>query len=136
MPPKTAIWIALLAQLFCMLSGKPANAQFGFEQALHITTYYSASNQFSLTIDPSRLHGGGSGSYRVERNNELVWERQFDFTLCKALISDDGITVGYGYTSGASGHDGSGRGELVIAILGPEGEVKRIPSPTHSPTND
>lgn len=100
-----ASWLRLVLALICCILPASVLASEGPPPVLHITTYRSPSDNYALTVDPSRLHGGGPGSYRVELNNQLVWEKQLDFTFWEAAIADDGSVVGYAYTSGWRGFD-------------------------------
>lgn len=119
-------WLRPVLALICFALSTRVLASEGPPPVLHITTYRSPSNNYALTVDPSRLHGGGPGSYRVELNNQLVWEKQLDFTFWEAAICDDGSVVGYAYTSGWRGFDGGRNGDFVTAILNPDGSTRFI----------
>lgn len=120
-------WPRTFAVLACCCIAAVAFATTeGPPPILNITTYRSPSGEWSATIDPSKREGGGPGAYRVEHKGKLAWEKNLDFTMWEAAITDNGELAGYGYTSGWRGWDGAPRdsGDMVIAIVGPDGTVR------------
>lgn len=95
------------------------------DTAVNPKMYMSPSDEYSLFIDPSSPSGKGAAVYRFSKENELVWEREHPFTICKAILTDDGITAGYAYTGGISvgGHHGTGYKGLAIVFLDANGDV-------------
>ena len=73
-----------------------------------------------LFVDPSDCHGSGPASYRMSREGEQVWARTIPFTLRDVVVLDDGVAAGYAYPNGGYPPNG----ELVVAVLGPDGEVR------------
>ena len=63
----------------------------------------------------------------MSRGEELLWERELPFTFLAALVDEDGSVAGYGVS------EGLGVGDLLIAVLAPDGtpwaEERRPRSP-------
>lgn len=118
-------WVIALAACALMVAVAGASTT-GLPPVLNIKTYRSPSGEWTATVDPSRREGGGPGSYRIEHNGKLVWEKQLDFTMSDGGISNKGELAGYGYTSGRWGRDGvpDDDGDLVVAIIGPDGTLR------------
>ena len=95
---------------------------------LHVKTYSSPSAKWSLEIDPGDLHGCGKGGYRMSAAGRKAWSAELPFTLCDAVVNDDGITAGYAYSHGLEGMgpggDKDGPGSLHIVILDGTGAVR------------
>jgi hypothetical protein len=112
----------------------------GPEPILNPTTYLSPSGEYSLFINPDHRYGNGSASYRLTRQDTVVWEGKRPFTLWKAGVTDEGVVAGYGYSAGESGYESNTNepgdyGYFEIVILNPVGDlqlhqkVKRNASP-------
>lgn len=82
----------------------------------------SASGQWRASVDPSSRLGEGPCNVRVERNGELVWQADLPFILIESVLTDNGEFAGAGYSEGFP--SGFGRGDLVVAILAPDGSVR------------
>lgn len=89
---------------------------------LNPKTYFSHSGDFSLYVNPSDKHGKAGATYRLNRNNEIVWEGKRSYTLWEAGVTDDGTIGGYAYSSGPSGWRDNGAFEVVI--LDPHGRER------------
>lgn len=88
-------------------------------QDLDPREYASPSGAYVLRVDPSARSGFGSGSYALRKGDTRVWERTLPFTLRDAVVADDGTSAGYGHPE--TGYEAEG--ELVVAVLSPDGEV-------------
>ena len=54
-----------------------------------------------------------------------MWRAELPFTLCEALVSDDGVTVGYAYSHGLEGGTSKeGPGSLQVVIIDAAGAVR------------
>lgn len=93
--------------------------------------YASPSGAYVLRIDPSARDGSGPGTYSLRKGGTQVWERELPFTLRDAVVADDGTSAGFGHPE--TGY--YAKGELVVALLSPSGEVlledrtERAPGP-------
>jgi len=89
----------------------------------------SPSGDYVLHLDPTSSSGAGAAHYRLMHRGEELWAAKLPFTLREVAVTDEGFSFGHGLTAG----DGPG-GELVVAILGPDGKLmldertKRSPS--------
>ncbi len=104
-----------------------AFARRGPEPPLNPKTHRSPSGEFSLFVNPSDRQGRGSARYRLLKGSREVWQGELPFTLRDVRVLDDGTAAGYGYTLGPQGFGGASRddrGEFVIAILDPRGNVR------------
>ncbi len=81
-------------------------------------TYFSPSRAWSLFVDPSHRYGGGKSTITISRQGKVQWAGEQPFTFHEAVINDEGVSAGYGYTHGEWADDG----EMVIAIVGASGE--------------
>lgn len=88
------------------------------ETVLDPIGHVSPSGAFVLHVDPSARDGAGSSQCRLTRDGDVVWERELPFTLREAAVTDSGFAVGFALTAG----DRYG-GELVVAVLEPDGEL-------------
>ncbi len=86
-------------------------------QALQPKCYSSPSAEWTLSVDPSSVRGAGPSNVVVMRGGEPVWKAELPFTFWEARIADSGHCAGFGYTEGNPGV----LGEIVVAILGPDG---------------
>jgi len=84
-------------------------------------TYRSPSGEIQLFVDPSTRRGAGKASYVLTRGTELVWAGELPYTLCDAIVLDDGSAGGYAYTDGLEGF-----GQLVVAALGADGSERWV----------
>jgi hypothetical protein len=75
----------------------------------------------------------------MSRAGEVVWERELPFTLCDAIVREDGSSAGFAYPQGAWPPDG----EWIVAVLAPDGRVRgeahverewRVPHGASDPT--
>ena len=79
----------------------------------------SPSGEWTARTDPSSKFGDGPSRVSVSYGGQPAWEAELPFTLWEAQISDGGQLAGYGFTAGYP--IGRARGELVVAILAPDG---------------
>lgn len=82
------------------------------------TDYVSPSGRHVLHVDPGTRAGAGPARYRLLRDGQEQWAATLPFTLRQAAVNETGFAVGYAFTEGDVP-----RGELVVAILSPAGEV-------------
>lgn len=108
-----------IAVLVLAVSASPLASRSGRVRLVQPASYSSLSGAYVLEVDPSTRQGAGPGSYRLLRDGELVWEGERPFTLVDAVVGDDGMTAGYAYTQGLEG-----QGELVFALLAPDGSLR------------
>lgn len=93
-------------------------------QLFHSQDYTSPSGTYRLRIEPADRDGRGSAQYELTKSGERVWASSRLITLVDAYVTDDGSTIGYGYTEGLVGNHASGYGELQLVILSPTGEFR------------
>ena len=119
----TAMRTALIS-LFAALLLFPgvASGSIGKSLLLHVKTYSSPSTEWQLEIDPSEREGRGKGTYRMAGDGKEVWRCELPFTLWDAAVTDDGVTVGFGYSNGENGYGGSGF--LHMAVIDAAGKVR------------
>lgn len=117
-------WLWLLFLSLCLPLLCPAQEP---APLLHPKTYTSPTGNFTCEIDPSQNDGAGEGTYRIQKQGQLVWTGNQPFTLQDAQITDDGIISGYAYSHGRdSWGKGLGRneyGNLLIIIMRANGEL-------------
>ncbi len=108
------------------LSALPALGSFAPQRALDPRSYTSPSGSWSLYVNPSAPTGAGKATYTLSYEGETRWSRTHKVTFEKAIVTDGGDSVGYGYTWGRE----SNRGSFFTAKLSWEGElsfVERLP---------
>lgn len=91
-------------------------------------TYTSPSGEYSLRVEPGNRMGSGPGRYSLQHKGQAAWSNEHPFTFWDARVTDRGETVGYAYTSGLEamgGHRTREYGDLVIAVLNPDGTIRR-----------
>lgn len=81
----------------------------------------SQNGEWSVSVDPTSRFGKGPSNVRVEHAGKLAWQAELPFTLFEAQIADTGHLGGYGFTQGFQHM--SARGEFVVAIVDPAGNV-------------
>jgi hypothetical protein len=116
----------MLALLAALLIDSPADTVLELVQPYEVR---SASGEWRAAIDPSSRLGEGPCNVRVERNGELVWERQWPFTFLECVLADSGSLVGAGYVYEPP--EGGIRTALVVNILDQHGRTcfeERAPS--------
>ncbi|NCC51027.1 MAG: hypothetical protein EOM20_07395 [Spartobacteria bacterium] len=117
---KTLSFIA--AQLVCSV----LLAMEGPPPILNPATYTSPSGEYSLTVDPSDLHGRGAADYRFTKHGEVLWTNCLPFTLWEAGVSDSGYVGGYAYSHGWRGFSKkAGLGDFRVVVLSPTGTLLR-----------
>lgn len=89
---------------------------------LNPKTYASPSGQYRLFVDPSHIHGQGPATYRLTLGDAVAWSATLSYTLVDATLADDGTVIGYAYSHGYG--DFAAPGDLVIAILAPDGKPR------------
>src|SRR5262245_24986900 len=104
-------FLLVLAQGFDAVLSRDALVQPG--------SYRSPSGAFELFVDPTDPQGAGSATCRLSHAGQVVWEHEVPFTFFDALVRDDGSSGGCAATEGVDG-----AGELVFAILAPDGTVR------------
>ncbi len=75
--------------------------------------YASPSGAFVLEIDPKSRFGSGGARYRLTHLGVERWTREHPFTLSTAAVTDEGVALGYGHSSG-----------FLVALLDGDGEVR------------
>jgi hypothetical protein len=116
----------MLALLAFLLIDSPADTVLDLVQPYEVR---SASGEWRATIDPSSRLGEGPCNVRVERNGELAWEKQWEFTFLECVLADSGSLVGAGYVYEPP--EGGIRTALVVNILDQHGRTcfeERAPS--------
>lgn len=118
----------LVLSLLTLLLSLSAQAKMADEPLLDRKTYMSPSGTWSLTVDPSDRYGGATGDYELRRAGELVWRKQFAYTLRELRISERGEVAGYAYTKGLGGFGDGGTvensGDLVVAVFSVDGSIR------------
>jgi hypothetical protein len=119
----------MIATLLLIVGTHEVAAQVAF--VLQPKTYRAPSGRYELSVDPSDLGDADTAKYRLQENGKDRWSVTLPFALIEAAVTDNGTTIGYGYTG-----DRNGRcREFVVAILDAAGKVrlkdlvKRGPSP-------
>ena len=96
----------VLAALLFAAAPLPAPAQLA-PATLNPASRASPSGEYVLHVDPTDPRGAGPGRHRLDRlegdGKRALWERTLPFTLWEAAVTDDGVSVGYGYTGGRHG---------------------------------
>ena len=113
---RTPLVSALVAVL---LFPQVADGSIGNIPLLHVETYGSPSAKWKLEVDPTDRDGGGKGNYRMVCDGKEVWQGGHPFTLRNAKVTDEGVTVGYGYSEGLRG-----TGFLNVVIMDAAGKVR------------
>jgi len=109
----------MLALLAALLITSPVP---GISDSVQPYEVRSASGEWRASVDPSSRRGDGQSNVRVERSGELAWQADLPFTLIESVLTDNGELAGAGYSEGfPSGFAG---GDLVVAILAPDGSVR------------
>ncbi len=106
----------------CFFESPTAEASSRIMQPLQITTYSAPTNDLSVTVEPGERYGKGPSTMTSEMNGEELWSKEIPFTFYRCVISEEGFVTGYAYTNSIYGRGGD-QGELVIAVLNPEGDV-------------
>ena len=101
-----------------------AMASVGERPPVNINTYTSPSAKWQMKIDPSDRDGCGKGNYRLTADGNEVWHGELPFTLCNAMVTDDGVTAGYAFSNGLSGYGKDGPGSLNAVIVDAGGKVR------------
>ncbi len=81
-------------------------------------TCVSPSGEWSLFVDPSERSGAGKSTMSISKLGTLQWSGEQTFTFQKSVISDAGVSAGFGYTEGRSSFDGA----LFVAVVDPSGK--------------
>jgi hypothetical protein len=90
------------------------------DTVLHPRSIDSKSGKYSVHIDPSDRYGRGSANYTLRMEQQVLWTKEFPYTLRKCVVTDRGFIVGYGYTQGERAMGGDSQpdaGDFVIATL-------------------
>lgn len=105
-------------------------APWSIAQDLQPRTYVSPGGTASLFVDPSDRTGAGAGRYEMRRNGAVAWTRTLAFTLCDAVVADDGTVFGVAYTGGNRRRDSAEGDAFLVARLDHDGKsrvLERIP---------
>jgi hypothetical protein len=117
----------LVALLLLVSAPRDAAAQY-MPPVLDPKTYRSPSGGFELTVDPGEIYGSGAAKYQIKENGKARWSGTLPFTMCEAAVTNAGVMIGYAYTHSPGGFPKRpgdyDPGKFVVAILGPDGEVR------------
>ncbi len=83
-------------------------------------TRFSPSRAFAFEVDPEGRFGDGPADCRLLASGHEVWSKRLPFTFQDAAVTDDGIACGYGFSRGHH------RGDLIVASVGPTGDLRRV----------
>ena len=97
---------------------------------------FRPSGDYSLHVNPSDILGRGNAEYRFSKGDDVLWEKEFPYTLWEALITDDGQIAGYAYTYGWEGFSEKGYkagvGDMLVVLLDRNGkELSKNKYPRH-----
>lgn len=85
--------------------------------------YASPSGEMTLRVDPTQRSGAGPARYVLSKAGKVVWRGERPYTLWRAVVADDGSVGGYAYSEGYETY--GKHGDLVIAIVAPDGTLRR-----------
>jgi len=88
--------------------GSTTSAMEGPPPILNLTTYASVSGEYTLSVNPTDLHGRGHADYRFAEQREGLWTNRLPFTLWEAGIANSGHIGGYAYSHGWRGFSEEG----------------------------
>lgn len=124
--------VGLLASAVLAVAGHADSARP--PEPLHPYERASASGEWVLQVDPSERYGAGAARCHLTRAGEIAWERELPFTFRDVVLADDGTVAGIASTNGIG--LGQFEGELVVAILAPDGTLRsseRVPYELSAP---
>ena len=111
----------------CAVHGRVAASE-GPPPTLNPKSYASASEKYSLFVDPSDLYGRGKAFYKLTRDGREVWSAEKPYTLWDARVGDDGLVIGYAYSHGWRGFSNAGHsagmGDFRVVIIDPRGKER------------
>lgn len=124
--------------LLALLGSAPAFA--GFTQRdfaeTNPRTYVSPSDSHSLKVDPSNRYGAGGATYTLSKGKGTIYSLKLPFTLWDAAVADNGVAIGYAYSSGYEGFgpnlEERSRGTLSLILLGSDGTPTTLKTFTRS----
>lgn len=96
------------------------------EDVLNVKTHVSLLGQWALEVDPTTREGAGPGHYQMSKAGKVQWSRRMPFTLCEVVVGDDGVVVGYGYSTGVGNNWIANPGVLNVVVLEPDGKVRYL----------
>lgn len=82
--------------------------------------YRSPNGDYELRVDPDEMFGVGGSTVRLAHRGVELWEKRIPFTFGRAAVTDDGRSCGFAHTASTLPLR---TGELVVAVLGLDGEV-------------
>ncbi|MCP4196971.1 MAG: hypothetical protein GY762_07440 [Proteobacteria bacterium] len=88
---------------------------------VQVREYSSPSGDYVLRVDPEARNGMHGAEYVMRRRDRVVWEKALSRTLWNAVVSDDGIVGGYGYSELGSSDDSVG--SFHVLVIGQHGEL-------------
>jgi hypothetical protein len=121
---------ALLALLLAGLPLQGGGPTVARGAELQPTTYPSPSGEWEVRVDPDSPEGAGEATYEILQGGKSRWSGTHGATLWDAVVTEDGRTLGFGYSEGI--HTWSGR--LFVALLGPDGSFQILESRQRGPS--
>lgn len=94
--------------------------QFAESKIHDPSEHASPDGSYTLEVEPSSPLGTGPAGYRLEREGELVWERELPFLLTEVAALDTGHVVGYSEVRAPNRHLEQ---DFVVAVIDPAGEL-------------
>ena len=100
-------------------------ASMRFPEIVNPVTYRSLSGEYELSVNPSDRYGRGGATYGLKKNGRQEWKQDFPFTLIRVHLTDEGESIGYGYSAGIEGMGhGEGVGDFRIVIVDASGRLR------------
>ena len=122
--PPIGLWAIVLATALALLLSSQALADRGPMPKLAIRDYVSPTGEFSVRVDPSDRSGAGPATYNFSRDGQPTLTIEHPFTLVDAVVGDDGVFAGYGYSRGQSAV--LDPGDFLVAIMDADGSIRML----------
>lgn len=117
-------WATVLVAALALLLSSQALADTGPTPNLAIRDYISPTGDFSVRVDPSDRSGAGPATYSFRRDGQPALAIEHPFTLVDAVVGDDGVFAGYGYSRGQSAV--LDPGDFLVAIMDADGGIRML----------
>ncbi len=88
---------------------------------VQVREYNSPSGDYILRVDPDARNGMHGAEYVMRRRGRVVWEKELGRTLWNAVVSDDGVVGGYGYSE--LGPSDESVGSFHVLVIGQNGDL-------------
>ena len=100
--------VAAIASISLCLA---AFAVHGAQLEVHLDprAYTTPGGGYSLKVEPSSRDGSGPGMYTLSTKGKERWSKRLPFALWDAALTQQGVTVGYAYTTGYSARRNPGK---------------------------